>query len=125
VTLRQSVLLPPALAALALAFVRSLPEGRAFAATFLFLVVAAACGPFTFASAPEAPRWSPLRQGALAALSFALSGALLCAVLDGPMAAGALAGPFAFALGAIAHALGGGLARAFAAGGGRARRYTR
>jgi hypothetical protein len=117
VTLKESVLLPVALAALAFAFAAlSLrPYGQAFGAVFLMLVAAAACGPFTFAAAPGAPRTSPLRQGALAGAAFALAGAIACKLLGGAAAAGALAGAFAFALGAVAYAAGGGLARAAAA----------
>ncbi len=120
-TRRQAVLLPVALAAGTLAFVLLAldpSQGRVFAAALLMLVLAATCGPFAFASAPEAPRHSPLRQGALAGLSFALCGALLCCGLGRTgtaAAAGALAGPLAFALGAVAYALGGGVARAAAA----------
>jgi hypothetical protein len=114
VTLREAVLLPVAVAAGAFAFAlfavdRAGPD-RSFAAALLVLVGAAAAGPFTFAAPPGAPRWSPLRQGALAGLAFAGAGALACL-----SPAGALAGPFAFALGALAYALGGGLARALAA----------
>ncbi len=121
-TLRESVLAPLVLAAATFAFVAAAldrTDGCVFAAALLMLVHAAACGPFAFASAPAAPRWSPLRRGALAGLSFALSGALVCAALGRTMdaaAAGALAGPFAFALGAVAYALGGGVARALVAG---------
>jgi len=118
VTLRQALLLPVALAAGTLAFVLAALDaspGRVFAAALLMLVHAAACGPFAFASAPDAPRDRPLRQGALAGLSFGLAGALLCLVVGrtaSAAAAGALAGPLAFALGAVAYALGGGVARA-------------
>jgi len=59
VTLRKALLLPFVLAALALAFVATSirdPGGRVFAAAFLMLVAAAACGPFAFTSAPGAPR---------------------------------------------------------------------
>jgi len=115
-----TLLLPFVLAALAAAFVVTSvgDAGRVFAAAFLMLVAAAACGPFAFASAPGAPRLRPLGQGALAALAFAGAGALLCGALGRTAAAagaGALAGPFAFALGAFAYAFGGGLARALAA----------
>jgi hypothetical protein len=120
VTRREAVLLPVVLAAGTLAFVAALgpSDGRVFAAALLMLVHAAACGPFVFSSAPEAPRWSALREGALAGLAFALSGALLCFGLGrtaAAAAAGALAGPYAFALGAVAYALGGGVARAVVA----------
>jgi hypothetical protein len=116
VTLKEAVLLPFVLAALAFAFASTLREqGQAFGAAFLILVGAAATGPFTFAAAPGAPRHHPLRQGAIAALAFAVAGALLLALAHGNAAAGALAGPFALALGALAYALGGGLARAAAA----------
>ncbi len=120
-TLREAVLAPLVLAAATFAFVAAAlgpSGGRVFAAALLMLVHAAAVGPFTFGAPPEAPRWSPLREGALAGLAFALCGALLCAALGrttSAAAAGALAGPFAFALGAVAYALGGGIARALVA----------
>jgi hypothetical protein len=126
VTLRETLLAPLALAAATFAFVAAVldrPAGAVFAAALLMLVHAAAFGPFTFAAAPGAPPWSPLRQGALAGLAFALSGALVCFGLGRTLdaaAAGALAGPFAFALGAVAYALGGGIARAAAAAAGLA-----
>jgi hypothetical protein len=123
VTQREALLLPVVLAGLALAFVLTSLEGpgnRAFAAAFLILVGAAACGPFAFAAAPGAPRHAPLRQGALAGVAFALAGAIACFACGGTPYAGALAGPFALALGAVAHALGGGLARAAVAGAGLA-----
>jgi len=124
VTLRETLLLPVVLAAGTFVFVAVALDGvgeakgdGAFATAFLMLVAAAACGPFTFASAPGAPPWSPLRQGALAGLAFALCGALACGAIRpqefaAGAAAGALAGPFAFALGAVAYAAGGGIARA-------------
>jgi hypothetical protein len=120
VTLREAVLLPPALAAgtaafVALALDRAEGADAPFAATLLLLAGAAACGPFSFEAPPGSPRWAPARRGALAALSFAACGGAACAAFGGNPAAGLLAGPFAFALGAAAHALGGGLARAAAA----------
>lgn len=114
-TLKEALLLPAALAALACAFAFGALEGpgnRAFAAALLMLVGAATCGPFLFAAAPGAPRHAPLRQGALAGAAFAVAGAVACAAFGGAPLAGALAGPYAFALGAVAYLLGGGLARA-------------
>jgi len=123
VSLREALLLPPVLAALAYAFVKTSLEGagnRAFAAALLMLVAAAACGPFAFAAAPGAPRVAPLRQGALAGLSFAFAGALAVLALGGSPLAGALAGAYALALGAVAYALGGGLVRVVVAAAGLA-----
>lgn len=122
-TQRQAVILPLALAALSYAFVSTSirgPENRAFAAALLMLVAAAACGPFVFDAAPGAPRHLPVRQGALAAIAFTIGGAALTTVLGRGPWAGALAGPYAFALGAVAYAIGGGIGRAVVAAAGLA-----
>lgn len=90
-----------------------------FAVALLGLVAAASIGPCSFPVVRGEGRWSPAAGGAVVCVSLALplSGAALLVAgvrggpLGGALAVGLFCGLYAFACGAVAHLLGGGLAR--------------
>jgi hypothetical protein len=95
------------------------PAAR-FAATLILLVVAAAVGACSFGAEAQAPRWMPAWQGARRCLWLAAAAGLANLVLGGwafgiSIALALFCGLFAFACGAVAHALGGGVMRVFVA----------
>lgn len=132
---REAILVAAALLACAggvLAFVLGVLDGdgreSAFAAGFLALVVAAAAGPCSFRLQDGDGWWAGAVRGAAVCTGLAVVMAVACgvvaAVRDGPVGAaivvGLFSGLFAFAAGAVAHALGGGPARLLTAGAGLA-----
>jgi len=96
-------------------------EGSAalFAAALLWLVIGACAGAASFDRREEDRRWSPALRGLVHCLLLGLGGLAGCGFvawarhlpLGGAAAAGLFSGLFAFSCGALAHALGGGLAR--------------
>ncbi len=99
-----------------------------FAASLLALVVAAAVGPCAFRLQEGDGWWAAAVRGAAVCTGLAVFMAAACVVVavarDGPVGraivVGLFSGLFAFALGAVAHLLGGGPARLLAAGAGLA-----
>jgi hypothetical protein len=132
---REAIVVAAALLACAagvVAFVLGVTHGdgreSVFAACFLALVVAAAVGPCSFRLEEGDGWWAGAVRGAAvcAALAVAMAvGCVVVAVFRGGEAwtailVGLFSGLFAFALGAVAHLLGGGSARLLAAAAGLA-----
>lgn len=132
---REALLVAAALLACAggvVAFVLGALDGdgreSVFAACSLALVVAAAAGPSSFRLQDGDGWWAGAVRGAAVCLGLAAVMAAACVVVavvragavGTAIVTGLFSGLFAFALGALAHALGGGPARLLAAGAGLA-----
>lgn len=95
-----------------------------FAATLILLVVAATVGACSFGAAEGEPRWMPAVHGGRRCVWIALIAVMANLILIAMQGGGRLGlalplglfcGLYAFACGAVAHALGGGVMRVFVA----------